>query len=133
MPEFSERVAYYGTKCREHLSRVRLSHELALGAAGSERTRSDQSVDDLIRASFGDKMPASVEMKVFEVLYKVHLMSLKANFELFLNRLLSTVWTFHFTDLAPTIAVEKPLSLRELATSIIESNADARAFVIEKI
>jgi hypothetical protein len=30
-------------------------------------------------------------------------MSLRANFELFLNRLLSTVWTFHFSELAPNI------------------------------
>jgi len=78
-------------------------------------------------------MPAAFETKLCEVLHKVHFMSLKVNFELFLNRILSTIWAFHFTDLAPTISVDKPLSLRELATSVTESNATAREFIIDKI
>jgi hypothetical protein len=68
------------------------------------------------------------------VLHKLHLLSLKINFELFLNQLLSTVWAFHFTELAPKISGQVYLS--ELAASIVEtgeSSADLREFVIDKI
>jgi hypothetical protein len=58
MPEFENRVRYYGTKCRQHLSRVRLSHVLALRAVESEQSRSDQEVEDLIRASFETEIKA---------------------------------------------------------------------------
>jgi hypothetical protein len=47
MPEFENRVRHYGTKCRQHLSRVRLSHVLALRAVESAQSRSDQKVKDL--------------------------------------------------------------------------------------
>ena len=68
------------------------------------------------------------------VLHKLHLLSLKITFELFLNRVLSTVWEFHFTELAPTISGQVYLS--ELAASIVEtgeSSADLREFIIDRV
>jgi hypothetical protein len=134
MSEFAERLTHYDTKCREHLSRVRLSHMLALEALSGEQVQSDEK-RDLIRASFGNQLQEGYETKIPTVVHKLHLVSLKANFELFLNRLLSTVWTFHFPELSPTIS--GPLiSLRELAAAFehtTDSRIDIRDFIIEKI
>lgn len=58
----------------------------------------------------------------------------KINFELFLNRLLSTIWVFNFAELAPTISSEVPLS--EVAASIAEageSSVNLREFIIDKV
>jgi hypothetical protein len=110
---------------------VRLSHVLALRAV--EESRSDHKVQDLVRASFGSEMNAE---KVCEILHEAHLLSLKANFELFLNRLLSTVWTFHFSELAPDIPDDEKVALSELAAALVqfpESSADVRDFLIDTV
>jgi hypothetical protein len=63
-------------------------------------------------------------------------MSLRANFGLFLNRLLSTVWTFHFSELAPNIPEDEKVALSELAAALVrlpESSADVRGFIIDKV
>ena len=135
MSDFAERVKHYDTKCRQHLSRVRLSHMLALGALQLKEVPSDEERDDLIRASLGDEMGDVLETKLRRGLHGLHLVSLKANFELFLNRLLTTVWRFHFTELATTIWSDDRVSLRELAAwfvQVTESGADARDLIIDK-
>jgi hypothetical protein len=135
MTDFSERLTHYETKCRQHLSRVRLSHVLALGALSGEKVQSDD-IAELIRVSFDDEMQDRYKAKVHTVLHKLHLLSLKANFELFLNRLLSTVWTFHFPELRPTIPGDMSLPLRKLAAEFgpkTESSVDVREFIINRI
>src|SRR6266404_8185250 len=77
MPDFAERVMHYDTKCRQHLSRVRLSHVLALGALRWEQVRSDQKYEDLIRSSFGNGTQDVFETKLRMVLHELHLVSLK--------------------------------------------------------
>jgi hypothetical protein len=115
MSECAERLTHYDTECRKHLNRVRLSHLLALEAVRFEQDRLDKKHGDLIRASFGNGMQDVFETKLRRVLHELHIVSLKTNFELFLNRLLSTVWTFHFAELAPHISGDEHISLRELA------------------
>ena len=41
MSEFGDRLTHYETKCRQHLSHVRLSHVLALGALSGGQVRSN--------------------------------------------------------------------------------------------
>lgn len=137
MSEFAELLNHYEEKCLQHLNRVRLSHMLALGAVSGEQFQSDEKRWDLIRASFGNEMQDRYETKLRTGLHKLHLLSLKVNFELFLNRLLSTVWKFHFPKLIPAISRDTPgISLRELATAFVgttDSSVDVREFIIDRI
>jgi hypothetical protein len=134
MGDIAERLTHYEAKCSEHLNRVRLSHLLALKALEDKPFLSDEKFKHIIRASFVDIEPDKDLAKLRLVLHKLHLLSLKISFELFLNRVLSTVWKFHFTELAPTISGQVYLS--ELAASIVEpgeSSADLREFIIDKV
>lgn len=91
--------------------------------------------DDLIGTASGKELQGEDKAKLPKELNEVHLVSLKANFELFLNRLLSTIWRFHFPQLSREIPKGKKVSLREFAESsvkIIESRADAQDFVVEQ-
>jgi len=135
MSEFADRLTHYETKCRQHLSRVRLSHVLALGTLSGGQVQSEE-IAGLIRASFDDEILDRYETKVRTVLHHLHLLSLKTNFELFLNRLLTTVWTFQFPVLSLTIPRDMSLLVRDLATEFghtIESTVDVRNFIIDKI
>jgi hypothetical protein len=134
MGNIAERLTHYQTKCCQHLNRVRLSHILALKALQNEQTLSEGKYKDLVSASFADVEPDKNLARMRMVLHSQHLLSLKINFELFLNRLLSTIWAFHFAELAPTISGD--VSLSELASSIQgvgESSADLREFIIDKV
>jgi len=134
MGDIAERLTYYKIKCSEHLNQVRLSHLLALKALQDDQLLSDRKFRDIVSASFLDIGQDKTLAKMRMVLNKLHLLALKINFELFLNRLLSTVWTYHFTELAPTISGHVDLS--ELAASIVgigESNADLREFIVDKV
>lgn len=90
----------------------------------------------MIGASFGSRRDDIFEATLRSVLHELHLVSLKANFELFLNRLLSTMWTFYFADLSHTISAGESVPLRELAESferVAEPGAGARDLVIDRI
>jgi hypothetical protein len=131
----ADRLAYYDTECCKHLSRVRLSHLLALDALGFEADLASKKHGDLIGASFGNAKQDVFETKLRDVLHEVHLVFLKTNFELFLNRLLSTIWTFHFVELTSHIS-DQSIPLSELAAEFLqtgESRAGAREFIIDKI
>jgi hypothetical protein len=115
---------------------VRLSHELALRALSAKQVIPGGPYDDLVRASFGSEMPDEFETKLRVVLNKLHLLSLKANFELFLNRFLSTIWNFRFTELSTTSLGNEGVSLRELAEWSLQatiSATDVREFIIDKV
>jgi hypothetical protein len=134
MRDITERLTHYQTKCCQNLNRVRLSHILALRALQSEQFLSEGKYKDLVSASFADVEPDKNLARMRMVLHNQHLLSLKINFELFLNRLLSTIWAFNFAELAPTISGD--VSLSELAASVVEageSSADLREFIIDKV
>jgi hypothetical protein len=130
----AERITYYNIKCRQHLKRVRLSHLLALDGVRNDQPLGDEKYEGLIHESFPIARRDEYMLKVRTGLHELHLVSLKSNFELFLNRLLSTVWVFHFTELVPTISGD--VTLNELALNFehaSESSNDVRAFIIDKV
>jgi hypothetical protein len=69
------------------------------------------------------------------ILHKVHLASLKANFELFLNRLLSIVGRFHFRDAMTTTPRDKRMRFRDLAEAGNSGldDSDICEFIISKV
>src|SRR5262249_12339645 len=84
--------------------------------------------DDKPQQHFGAKLP-----RVFN---EVHLVGLKANFELFLNRMLSAIWNAHFKELVSRIPKDKSMLLREFAESLLEgdeSNGNARELIVDRI
>src|SRR5690349_8383333 len=86
MGDIAERLTYYQTKCCQNLNRVRLSHILALKALQTEQVLSEAKYRDLVSASFADTDPYKNLPRMRAVLHNQHLLSLKINFELFLNR-----------------------------------------------
>ena len=137
MDDMRERLRHYHIKCSQHLNRVRLSHLLALKALENEKPLVDTDYQDLVLASFADMPWPKTLAKMHSALHKQHLVSLKINFELFLDRLLTTVWSFNFAELAAKVSrKEEEVPLHELAESIVragESNVDMRDFVIGRI
>jgi CHAD domain-containing protein len=125
MSNIVERLKHYQTKCCQNLNRVRLSHILALTALQNEQVLSEEKYKDLVSASFADMERDKNLLRMHLVLHSQHLLSLKINFELFLNRLLSTIWAFHFTELAQKISGD--VSLSELASSRSPSHREHRA------
>ena len=136
MPAFIEQLTHYETKCRQHLSRVRLSHVLGLSAIHWTEAYSDETSAELIRRSFDIRVRQEFESKLPSMLHEVHLVSLKANFELFLNRVLWAVWTSYFRELKSIISANEQLSMRGLADSIAATESiidDARALIIDRL
>jgi hypothetical protein len=139
MADCTDRLNYYNQKCQKHLSRVRLSHALALEGLRRNGLFSGGSVNQLISTSFANGLDKETDKpkleKLDEVIHELHLMALKANFELYLNRLLTTLWTFHFSQLVPTISGHKKISLVELASEVAEhaNEFSAKEFVIDQI
>ena len=68
-------------------------------------------------------------MKLRRALHEVHLIALKADFELFLNRVLTVVWTAHFDSLAGKASNKR---VRELALAAVQGNA-GHDFVIQMV
>jgi hypothetical protein len=84
--EVAQRLKRYGLKAQQHLSRVRLSHSLALKSFASNADFDDVEAD-LLRQSFDDEGSGDVHTKLLAELHEIHLVALKANFELYLNRI----------------------------------------------
>jgi len=136
MKEHTHRLSRYGRKCREHLSRVRLSHQIALRALSRDSVEFDQELEPLVQASFGKGTQDRFHAKLRSVLNEVHLVGLKANFELFLNLVLSVIWNAHFTELVSKIPSGKSVLLREFAESLVEgdgSSGNARELIVGQI
>ena len=92
------RISYYSEKCQEHLSRVRVSHVLALCSlrGDSEGVRKANDLGDLIKNSFaGPVDEAKQAEKLREIVHEQHLVGLKANFELYLSLVLTSLVTHH--------------------------------------
>jgi hypothetical protein len=127
MYECASRLRHYGDKCQQHLNRVRLSHLIALTslAAGASSWSDEQR--DLAEASFDGKSPVIQEDKLRRGLSEVHLIALKANFELYLNRVVTTLWNSRFEELATKCPEDVRVSSRDLASLLAEDNDTAAA------
>ncbi len=86
-----EGLDYYSGQASKHLARVRLSHLIALDAVEAGVQQVAGGFPELVaKATIG---ASSVDDKVREGFHEVHLIALKANFELYLNRLLVVIGT----------------------------------------
>ena len=130
--ECADRLRYYGRKCEQHLSRGRLSHLLALRGIRGQTPASDSEVQELVRASFDEIGPDLLDTKLRRELHELHLVPLKANFELYLNRILTVVWTAHFGTLAPNAPHSRKLSLRDVGAAALQGTR-ARDLVIDTV
>jgi hypothetical protein len=130
--EGTSRLRHYHDQGRRHLNRVLLSYRLALDTVQHAPVTWEGKYAELIRGSFPTARRDEYLMKVSNGLHEVHLVSLKSNFELFLNRMLSTVWVFHFAELAGTISNAR---LRKLAVNAHPHGKSEDAFLnlIDKI
>ena len=88
MSELTSKLTHYRDKCSQHLSRVRLSHALAVQLLESNDFSPDKFAD-LIQTS-GVVSNSELSEKLHVVIHESHFVSLKANFELYLNRSLAT-------------------------------------------
>ncbi len=96
----TDTLTRYGAKCEEHLARVRLSHALALKQLESLDRVADVDIDPLIQAAITPNAPGALFEKLRRHVNEVHLIALKLNFELYLNRLMTSLWRSHFAQLA---------------------------------
>jgi hypothetical protein len=129
--ECAGRLRYYGKKCEQHLSRVRLSHLLALRGAHIDAPAPDSGVDKLTRAAFDDSESDLLNTKLRRELHELHLMSLKSDFELYLNRVLTVLWTAHFAILVPK-ARSQQVALRDIGEAAVQG-ISVLEFAIERI
>jgi hypothetical protein len=95
----TEKLRHYGTKCDQHLSRVRLSHRLALDGSRIDVPKVQAGINELARASFDEVQPDRRELKLRSALHEVHLVALKSDFELYLNRVVTVDRAFRFARL----------------------------------
>lgn len=131
-----ELIGYYSDRCREHLTRVRMSHYVGLSACRSHLPAG--RVHGLMVRSYGDRQPfPDPRGQLATTVHKVHLVALKTNFELYLNRLLWAFWTTRFKLLAAQRNEQRKVDLKDLANTLQgeqEDRADAvRDFLIDQI
>jgi hypothetical protein len=135
--KFRSNCEYYGRKCREQLHRTKLSRDLALHHL-SQVHDSDaiSQYQSLIIESLdpSDRIRSKFDRKLITVIVESHFLTLKVNFEFFLNRMLYCLWYFQFDKLAYRkkkgwLADSSPL--REFAQSL--SLGDGKEYIIGKI
>jgi hypothetical protein len=127
-----ERLRHYGRKCEQHLTRVRLSHALSLTAVEGVTRTDDLALEELVRGSFDESPPDMLGGKLRWGLNELHLGALKADFELFLNRILTEVWKADFLRLAIERTPKKNIRLKELAAAVA-GGASGRECVVEAV
>lgn len=134
--KFRSECVYYGNKCHQWLYRTRLSCDLALVRLGELlETGGVVRYEPLVSQALNawDQRPPRLQQKLFEVLVESHFLTLKANFEYFLNRLLYCLWWWQFEKLVHRggkLLAEK-VSLRDLAKAV--TGQGAKEFVIGKV
>jgi len=127
------RLRYYNDQGRQHLNRVRLSHRLALDTVQHAPLLWEGKYAELIRGSFPNVRREEYILKVSNGLHEVHLVSLKSNFELFLNRILSTVWQFHFVELIGSISESAMRKITRNIKNNGESEHDVQNIIDEVV
>lgn len=126
----AERLRHYGTKGEQHLTRVLLSHRLALDGLRFDDERSPR-VSDIVRASFDSIDPAALDVKLRRGLHELHLTALKSEFELYLNRVLTVFWSAHFVSLAGNTS-KREIPLREVADATLQG-ISGQDLIVEKM
>jgi len=111
---------------------------LALSAVDADVSLLAPSAEHLLDSAFDEQTPPQRRRsKLLRGLNEIHLVSLKADFELYLNRSLTAVWTAHFESLTDRVPSEPKVSLQQLAASIANEErpgtATGREFVIGQV
>jgi hypothetical protein len=83
-----------------------LSQQIALAGLKSDHGLGT-TFRELVAASF-DEVAANAEPKLSTTIHKVHLVALKANFELYLNRTLCAIWVAKLSELAREFPQTRP-------------------------
>ena len=136
MSQLMARLQHYGRHCEEHLSRVRLSHSIALAAVQADDGTWGRRYGDVAAKSFGADPVAVQPQKLCRGLNEVHLIALKANFELYLNRVATTLWRFGFDRAAARSKREvrvPPRYLAQLLAADAATVAGTREAIITRI
>jgi hypothetical protein len=130
--EFRSKCNYYGDNCQQRLYRTQLSHELALRHLG-EALNSGLGVelapllDKALSAK--DRKEPRLSEKLVRIIVESHFLTLKVNFEYFLNRMLYCLWWWQFEQLAHRSRVKVPLRYG----AHMLSNEEARERVIDSV
>jgi hypothetical protein len=135
--DFSSNCRYYGDKCRKRLLRTKLSRDMALDhlaqvldAGGSERY--GPLICEALEVQERD--PNRLRQKLVEVVIESHFLTLKVNFEYFLNRMLYCLWSSQFEQLVRRKTkgpLTKAVPLRDFAQAL--SGQGGKEFVIGNI
>ena len=135
--EFRANCAYYGEKCRKHLCRIKLSRKLALDRLEQLLDAGEAAhYEPLLRESLDAQeleAPRLREMLV-KVIIESHFLTLKVNFEYFLNRMLYCLWSSQLDQLAQgktRDALKQRVPLHDFAQAL--SGQGGREFVISAV
>jgi hypothetical protein len=125
--DFHARCEFYGFKCRQKLHRTQLSHNLALHYL-------DEVGDRGVGAQFApllqealkpqDRELPRLHEKLVKIIVESHFLTLKVNFEYFLNRMLYCLWSWQFEQLARRSPTK--LSLRDVVQALSDDGARER-------
>ena len=103
VPELVADLKYYSDKCKQHLARAKLCHELALWQLVNEP---QHFASPGVPPQF-DKLAAScvagngdLAAKLIRAVRETHFLALKANFEFYLHRIATCHWHHRFDELA---------------------------------
>ena len=124
MDEVFHRLQHYGLKSRQHLRRVRLSDLLAVKTLAFD-TSADDLEQRLEQLSF-DENESDVFAKLPTMVHEIHLVALKANFELYLNRVATVAWHSRLTQ-----AAREPLARREEFGRLLKKTRLSREELID--
>jgi len=113
---------YYVKKCREHLARTKLSWLLAVQGCREYNLDGDD-IRSLTESAvaFEDLDLSGRQAKLIRKLCNLHLLGLKANFEIFLNRILTAALRRNFPEIEPdkwTKAADGKLPLGTFVSAI---------------
>jgi hypothetical protein len=129
--EFHARCEFYGFKCRQRLSRTQLSHELALHHLAEVVDTPAGEFAPLLKAAIKahDREQPRLHEKLVKIIVESHFLTLKANFEYFLNRMLYCLWSRQFEQLAYRSRTK--VVLRDVSRAL--SDTAARERVIDSL
>lgn len=120
------RIEYYCRKAKQHLTRVRVSHQIAL-ASVSRGTSGSDVTPQLLTAAFGSGDTAALADKLSPMVNEIHLVALKANFELFLNRMLTALWVGWFKDILASYSGDERLTMKDLGEILVNGDRSLTA------
>jgi hypothetical protein len=135
--EFRSNCGYYGDKCRKRLYRTKLSLDLAFDHLGEVLdsggvARYESLLCEALEVH--EREAPQLRQKLVRVIVESHFLTLKVNFEYFLNRMLYCLWSWQFEQLVrrkPKGSLTKAVPLRDFAQAL--SDQGGKEFVIGKV